>query len=337
MPYGSYNHIMQVCCFLLSAAVVVAADDDDANASWTLCEVAALLLACCMCVCVLCVCVCVCMCVCVRVCVFVCVSTCVCCVLGVPPLRTVTAHMPPVGGGGALSQVWRRRRVDVLFDCGDSPRGGYARVEGPRHCAPRAAACEPERRVRVAGQKKRGSRQSHGQQACPAGCAAWLRRIRTSRVCAGRPAGTFTGVTFASFGTPTGDCGNFAYGACNSAKSEPVVTAACVGKAACTLTASNDFFGGDPCLGTLKSLSLLLSGDCAAVVVQVSVTIPVGGRAGVRAHIFRGCGGDGHRGRRARVGRRYVPGVPGITGADAVAGGVDVYAGSGAYVFQATV
>lgn len=56
-----------------------------------------------------------------------------------------------------------------------------------------------------------------------------------------------TGVSFASFGTPTGTCpGSLAVGACNAATSRAIVEGLCVGKRTCSIEASDKVFG-DPC------------------------------------------------------------------------------------------
>ena len=62
-------------------------------------------------------------------------------------------------------------------------------------------------------------------------------------------------VVFASYGSPTGQCGSFAQGQCHAASSESMVETLCVGRQACTVTAANGTFG-DPCNGTPKSLSV---------------------------------------------------------------------------------
>jgi len=68
------------------------------------------------------------------------------------------------------------------------------------------------------------------------------------------PAGrTITSVDFASYGTPTGSCGALVEGACKATNSAPLLSNACLGKASCTVSASNAAFG-DPCPGTLKRL-----------------------------------------------------------------------------------
>ena len=67
-----------------------------------------------------------------------------------------------------------------------------------------------------------------------------------------------TEVAFASFGTPAGSCPNFAAGACAATSSRAVVEKACLGKTSCAVTASNDVFGGDPCVNTPKALAVQL-------------------------------------------------------------------------------
>jgi len=69
----------------------------------------------------------------------------------------------------------------------------------------------------------------------------------------------FTNVVFASFGTPSGGCGAFSASAsCNFANSVSVVQSLCVGKTSCSITATVDVFGSDPCVKTLKTLSVQL-------------------------------------------------------------------------------
>ena len=62
---------------------------------------------------------------------------------------------------------------------------------------------------------------------------------------------TITNVTFASYGLPSGSCGNFALGSCNALNSTTIVSALCLGKMNCSITPSNGLFG-DPCLDTTK-------------------------------------------------------------------------------------
>ncbi len=74
---------------------------------------------------------------------------------------------------------------------------------------------------------------------------------------------TITSIDFASFGTSTGDCGSFATSECNAADSQAVVEAACLGQSSCSVEATNETFGGDPCSFTVKYLNVqaTCSGD----------------------------------------------------------------------------
>ncbi len=73
------------------------------------------------------------------------------------------------------------------------------------------------------------------------------------------PAGTFfTGVQFASWGTPTGTLGNYAIGTCHAANSSTVVSNLAVGQTTVTIPADNATFG-DPCGGVGKALAVVLT------------------------------------------------------------------------------
>ncbi|GER34103.1 beta-galactosidase [Striga asiatica] len=63
-------------------------------------------------------------------------------------------------------------------------------------------------------------------------------------------------VEFASYGTPQGSCRNFSRGNCHAANSFAVVHQACVGRQSCSIIISNNAFGGDPCRGIVKTLSV---------------------------------------------------------------------------------
>jgi hypothetical protein len=62
-------------------------------------------------------------------------------------------------------------------------------------------------------------------------------------------------VVFASYGTPEGECGGFVVGSCDAATAVSVVEGLCLGRAACTVPASNASFG-DPCRSTVKRLAV---------------------------------------------------------------------------------
>ncbi|KAI3464538.1 hypothetical protein Pfo_021201 [Paulownia fortunei] len=67
-------------------------------------------------------------------------------------------------------------------------------------------------------------------------------------------------ILFASFGSPTGDCKNYAVGSCHSTNSTAVVEKACLGKKMCSIPWSYKKFGGDPCPGIPKGL--LIEAQC---------------------------------------------------------------------------
>eukprot|EP00753_Platysulcus_tardus_P016336 PLAT5620.1.p2 GENE.PLAT5620.1~~PLAT5620.1.p2 ORF type:complete len:944 (-),score=473.97 PLAT5620.1:101-2932(-) len=62
-------------------------------------------------------------------------------------------------------------------------------------------------------------------------------------------------ISFASYGTSSGDCGHFEASSCHSARTLEKAKAACVGKDSCSLMPTNAIFG-DPCRGTVKHLNL---------------------------------------------------------------------------------
>ncbi|KAI5070792.1 hypothetical protein GOP47_0015135 [Adiantum capillus-veneris] len=65
-----------------------------------------------------------------------------------------------------------------------------------------------------------------------------------------------SGFRFASYGTPQGACGSFSRGGCHAVNSLAVVEEACLGRRACSLIVSNDFFKQNPCTNVLKSLAV---------------------------------------------------------------------------------
>jgi CSLREA domain-containing protein len=67
------------------------------------------------------------------------------------------------------------------------------------------------------------------------------------------PEGVVLEIQFASYGTPSGTCGQFSTGGCHAVNSSDVVLAQCAGLSNCSIPASNDLFG-DPCFGEGKSL-----------------------------------------------------------------------------------
>ncbi|VFQ65460.1 unnamed protein product [Cuscuta campestris] len=65
-----------------------------------------------------------------------------------------------------------------------------------------------------------------------------------------------TSVTFASFGTPEGKCGDFRQGSCHAANSYDVFNKSCVGKNSCTIDVTPEVFGGDPCADVMKKVAV---------------------------------------------------------------------------------
>lgn len=72
--------------------------------------------------------------------------------------------------------------------------------------------------------------------------------------------GHISQVVFASYGTPSGSCdGYHADSHCDAKESVAVVEKACLGKPKCDVMASNENFGGDPCVDVAKWLSVQVS------------------------------------------------------------------------------
>ena len=90
------------------------------------------------------------------------------------------------------------------------------------------------------------------------------------------PAGTyFTGVQFASYGTPTGTLGNYNIGSCHAANSSTVVSNLAIGQTTVTIPATDATFG-DPCSGTSKSLAVVLTyGTFGSVCTGTSETYTI--------------------------------------------------------------
>jgi len=62
-------------------------------------------------------------------------------------------------------------------------------------------------------------------------------------------------IDFASFGNPTGSCGSFELGSCNSQDTAAVVKTLCTGNSECNIAASTLIFG-DPCPDVAKMLAV---------------------------------------------------------------------------------
>ena len=89
--------------------------------------------------------------------------------------------------------------------------------------------------------------------------------------CGGPGGGTIDKVLFASYGTPSGSCTNdgqgsntFTAGSCaaNATAIIAIVSRECLGKTSCALDAATAGMGGDPCVGTIKTLAVAV--NCSA-------------------------------------------------------------------------
>ncbi|KAH9321651.1 hypothetical protein KI387_016290, partial [Taxus chinensis] len=60
-------------------------------------------------------------------------------------------------------------------------------------------------------------------------------------------------IKFASFGTPSGECGSYTHGDCKTNNAISIVDQACIGHESCSVEVSEERFG-DPCTGTTKTL-----------------------------------------------------------------------------------
>ena len=148
-------------------------------------------------------------------------------------------------------------------------------------------------------------------------------------------------ILFASYGTPSGSCPNFAINStCHAPTSAAVVSRLCVGKGACTIPADTATFGPDPCFDTPKRLAVALSGSCATTLYHLDTTVPVGSTASVRVPTLTASPAVAtitEGGVTVWAAGAFVPGVPGLTSAAAGADGKSVVfaAGSGSYAFVA--
>ncbi|WP_437769529.1 CAP domain-containing protein [Sorangium sp. So ce281] len=107
------------------------------------------------------------------------------------------------------------------------------------------------------------------------------------------PAGeVITAIQFASYGRPRGFCGGYAATSCNAPTSKAVVERACLGKASCTVRASNATFSGDPCRRTAKRLYVQAAcGPAAPGSGAGGSTSGAGGAGGAGGN--GGAGGEG--------------------------------------------
>ena len=97
--------------------------------------------------------------------------------------------------------------------------------------------------------------------------------------CSANSGGLITNILYASYGNPSGRCGNWS-STCAANSSMHVVRDACLGKSSCVINATNSVFGGhDPCPGVPKTLAIEVT--CSGF-FGISTSIPVGSTAWVR-------------------------------------------------------
>ncbi|KAF2532781.1 hypothetical protein F2Q70_00033641 [Brassica cretica] len=70
------------------------------------------------------------------------------------------------------------------------------------------------------------------------------------------PGKQIVSVEFASFGDPTGTCGNFTMGKCSASKSKEVVEKKCLGKSRCSIVVERETFEDKKCQGIVKTLAV---------------------------------------------------------------------------------
>ncbi|KAK4756926.1 hypothetical protein SAY87_007053 [Trapa incisa] len=63
-------------------------------------------------------------------------------------------------------------------------------------------------------------------------------------------------IKFASFGNPQGKCGKYSEGSCHAHRSYDIFQKKCIGRQLCNVLVVPEVFGGDPCPGTDKKLSV---------------------------------------------------------------------------------
>jgi hypothetical protein len=72
--------------------------------------------------------------------------------------------------------------------------------------------------------------------------------------------GVISDIVFASYGNPTGYCGNLTAGSCNAASSLPVVKQLCFGKPSCTIASNDETFAGAGCAASGLAVQVACSG-----------------------------------------------------------------------------
>ena len=161
--------------------------------------------------------------------------------------------------------------------------------------------------------------------------------VNVTLACAGA-GNTITAITFASFGTPSGSCAaGFTKGSCDAANTTSAIAGLCVGKQSCVVPSDTGFFG-DPCFNTVKKLDVLYT--CAATPdLTLAATVPVAATATVVLPFAAATPPSAVTVTEAGVvvytKGAFVPGVPGVSGAQLLADvpAIALSVGSGTYAF----
>lgn len=194
------------------------------------------------------------------------------------------------------------------------------------HVAPALGLSGATQTVRT----QRGTFNLHWQRHGGTQCAKASENTTFSLDCGAR-GGAIQNIVFASWGTPTSHCGMMATYACHADRSADVVKALCMGKPSCSFRPTNDLFGGDPCGGTMKWLSV--TAKCAGdSLVTAQVVVPTSAVATVRLPYYNTQGLTVREGSQTVLANGvYVPGVAGVTGATISHGVVSLALASGQF------
>ena len=155
----------------------------------------------------------------------------------------------------------------------------------------------------------------HGVDVCAVGLESDEKSVQPAVVnCSSR--GVIRKITFASYGEPSGGCGNWTAG-CTATTSLAVVESLCLGKVSCSVNASNAaFHTPDPCPGIAKSLAI--TAECSSD-FSLQTSIPVGSRATVRLPLMPPSSSANVTVKEGGVvvfaSGAYKPGVPGVLNA----------------------
>ena len=144
----------------------------------------------------------------------------------------------------------------------------------------------------------------------------------------------FTGVTYASYGNPTGSNGNYTNGSCHSNTSQAVVEGLALGQTSVTINATDAEFGA-PCAGT-QSLAVVLAYGPACSGTTKTFTLTVNPVPSVMNQTATICSGgtftvsptDGS-GNLIPTGTTYSWSAPSVTGITGTAAGTNASSISG--------